>query len=223
MKEVYYIAEKTTKEQCGEKILPLIDTLMLKDENLESKIKNADSLIFTSKRAIIFLQKQSQSWQNLPCYVLGQGTQSALNDLGLKAFFCGKSGYGDTFAKELQTALKHKKPLFIHGEKTASNLSELLCEFKIHLEEAILYKSATRILTQEEKQGFCFKKDSIFFFSSPSRIDAFLQNFTWKESFIALCIGVTTANYCKTQLPQAQIKITKNTSILESLKEAQTL
>lgn len=219
MKKVYYIAEKTTKAKCGEIILPLIKTLVLKDEKLESKLKNADSLIFTSKRAITFLEKTNKKWHHLPCYVLGKGTQKALDSLCLKPFFIGSTHYGDSFANELKTTLKHKKPLFIHGEKCASHLFCILKDYGIDLEESILYKS--EIIELKSKEAL--NKNSIIFFSAPSRIDAFLQNFTWDESFIALCIGATTAGYCKEKLPQAKVKIAKNTDILECLKEAKML
>lgn len=193
-------------------ILPLITLQTQFIENLQEKLQACDSLIFTSKNAIIALNENLQSkglknlWESLPNFVIGQGSANALIALGLKADFIASSAYGDVFAQELIPLLKGKKPLFVRAEKIASKIPEILRENGIALQEIIVYKNILKILENPPE----LQKDSIIVFSAPSHIRAFLLNFTWRDSFCALCLGASTK--------KAAEQLLKNAKILQSPK-----
>lgn len=223
MKKVYYITEMTTKQQQDEILLPLLETKILKDEALEDKLKKCDSLIFTSKNAILALESLNQQWHNLPCYVLGKGSNRALKNLEIEAFYVGSEAYGESFAKAICAKLHNKNPLFIRGERVASNLSVILKNEGVNVTESIVYQTCILKLTQSQKAHLQPLPQSVIFFSAPSRIEAFLENFKWQEGNLALCIGKTTAKKLQEVMPNLKPIIAPTTNIKECLAFAKTL
>ncbi|MDE5591744.1 MAG: uroporphyrinogen-III synthase [Helicobacter sp.] len=232
MKTIYYITytPKTPVSPILEsykniKTLDLLKLSILKDSNLLEKLKICDSLIFTSKNAIFALQKTlKDKWHDIPCYVIGNGSNQALKHFGIKAAFVGKGIQGDSFAKDLSNLLKEKNPLFIRAQKIASRLIEILQQANIPIEQSILYKSSIITLNQQEKNQLKPPKDSIIFFSAPSCIQAFLKNFSWQEDYIALCIGKTTLESAKNALgSKATLFLSPKANIKESLHFARHL
>lgn len=89
---------------------------------------------------------------------------------------------------------KFTAPLFLSAKIVASNLANILLENKINLKQIALYETSQITLNKEQKEELKPQKDSIIFFSAPSRVCAFLDNFEWDFSCTALCIGKTTQN-----------------------------
>lgn len=144
-------------------------------------------------------------------YVIAPQTAKIVEELGGKLVFTGQNGHGDLFAQELIPHLINKKALYIRGKEVISNLGSILKSNDIFFDELIVYETACK----KYKEPPFLPKDSIIIFSSPSTIKCFFNNFTWDESFQAICIGDTTAKY----LPSHIKPIVANNRSLESCVE----
>lgn len=224
MKKVYYITKKNAdKPIVGVEYLELLEIVFTPDSELSAKIKEVECLIFTSKNALFALEHfLPGQWQNLPCYVIGEGSKKALESLGGKAEFVASCAYGDYFGEELAEILQGKKVLFIHAKKVASNLAEILKERGVWVLESVLYETKICVISKQERQKI--EPDSIIFFSAPSHIKAFLQNYSWEADYLALCIGKSTAKAAQKLLgKEAQILLSPKVSIKNSLEFAKEL
>ncbi|TLD84080.1 uroporphyrinogen-III synthase [Helicobacter sp. MIT 11-5569] len=192
-------------------ILPLITLQTQFVSNIGTQLQQCDSLIFTSKNAIYALNENLESleqsnalkerWKSLPNFVIGQGSANALKELGMQAEFIATRAYGEIFAQELMTLLQGKKPLFLRAKKIASEIPKILRENGIALQEAILYENTPNLLENPPK----LQRGSMILFSAPSHIEAFLLNFVWDCSYIAICIGASTKKAAQKLLQNAEI------------------
>ncbi|MDX9813118.1 MAG: uroporphyrinogen-III synthase [Sulfurimonas sp.] len=170
-----------------------------------------EAIIFTSKNAILSLNSFNTNWVQKPLYVIAPQTAKTASNLGGKVRFVGKTKHGDEFAYELIEQLKGKKVLYIRGERSVSNIADILNENGVECDEAKVYKTDCK--SQENKPTF--PKNSIIIFSSPSTIECFLKNTEWDDSFIAISIGRTTLKH----FPEYIDPIVADTTSLESCVE----
>lgn len=182
-------------------------------EFIESKIDldNYDALIFTSKNAIYAIESFNKSWKYIPSYAIAPKTAKVIKENNGSVFYTGVASHGNDFAKELIPLLEGKKTLYIRAEKTVSKLVELLKDSKIDVDELIAYRTTCK------ESNKILEDNSTFIFTSPSSVECFLKNYTWKESYKAITIGKTTAKY----LPEnINFRISSKTSIEECIKLA---
>lgn len=170
------------------KNIPLIK---IKAIQMDKNPLEYDALIFTSKNAVIELDKQNSIWKELPTYVISAQTAKKVKELGGKLSFVGKTKYGDSFAKELVDELKGKKVLYISAKETVSNLVDILNDNNIECSRAIVYENIYNSFVNKIK----IPKKSSIIFSSPSTVKYFLKTYSWDDSYKAICIGKTTAKY----------------------------
>jgi len=170
-----------------------------------------DALIFTSKNAVYSLDSFNQEWKNKDCYVIAPKTSQIIEDLGGKVVFTGITSHGNEFAQELISVLNNKKVLYIKASKTVSNLVEILKENGIVLDELVAYKTSCKKSTK------VLEDNSIFIFTSPSSVECFFNQYSWKDSYKAIVIGKTTAVY----LPkEVEYTISSTTSVDECVNLA---
>ena len=173
-----------------------------------------DALIFTSKNAIYSI-KDDKLWKNIPSYAISNKTAKVLKEVNSNLKYIGISGYGDEFAKELIPILENKKVLYIRAKKVVSNLHKILNKNNILCEELVTYETKCINYSIDKKPT----KNSIIIFSSPSTIECFLSNFTWDDSYLAVVIGKTTAEYLPSNI---NYKIAEETSIESCIKMAKS-
>lgn len=172
-----------------------------------------DALIFTSKNAIYSLDSFNKTWKNIPAYAIASKTANIIEKLGGKLVFTGITSHGDEFANELILKLKDKKILYIKALKTVSNLVEILKTNQIEIDELVAYKTSCK------KSNIVLEDNSVFIFTSPSSVECFFKQYTWNNTYKAIVIGKTTANY----LPEnINYKISPLTSIEECIKLAKS-
>lgn len=177
-------------------------------------LKNYEALVFTSKNAIYSIDSFNKDWKNIPSYVIAPKTAKIVNNLKGNLAFTGISSHGNEFAEELIPLLKGKKVLYIKASKTVSNLSNILKENNTDLDELIAYETTCK------KVNKSLEKNSVFIFTSPSSVECFFKQYTWNDSYKAVVIGKTTANY----LPkEVDFLISSETSIEECIKLARQL
>lgn len=172
-----------------------------------------DALIFTSKNAIYSLDSFNKIWKNIPAYAIAPKTANIIEKLGGKLVFTGETSHGDEFANELILKLKDKKVLYIKALKTISNLVEILKTNQIDIEELVTYKTSCK------KSNIVLEDNSIFIFTSPSSVECFFKQYTWNNTYKAIVIGKTTANYLPANI---NYKISSITSIEECIKLAKS-
>jgi uroporphyrinogen-III synthase len=148
-----------------------------------------DALVFTSKNAVYSLDSFNKDWKKIPSFVIAPKTASIIEKLGGNVVFTGVTSHGNEFAEELITLLKNKKVLYIKALKTVSNLVEILKSNDILLDELVAYKTSCK------KSDIKLENNSVFIFTSPSSVEYFFSQYSWNESFKAIVIGKTTAEY----------------------------
>ena len=185
-------------------------------EYIKSKIDllKYDALIFTSKNAVYSLDSFNKDWKKIPSFVIAPKTASIIEKLGGKIAFTGLTSHGNEFAQELIELLKNKKVLYIKASKTVSNLVEILKKNEVLLDELVVYQTTCK------KSNVTLENNSIFIFTSPSSVECFFKQYTWKDSYKAIVIGKTTANY----LPKnVDCTISSQTSIDECINLAKQI
>ncbi|MPL74017.1 hypothetical protein SDC9_19826 [bioreactor metagenome] len=177
-------------------------------------LKKYDALVFTSKNGVKAINSFNQDWKNIPSYAIAQKTANTIIKLGGVVEFIGNSGHGNDFAYELKDVLKDKKVLYVKALKTVSNLPNILKENSIFLDEIIAYKTSCK------KSNIILEENSIFIFTSPSSVECFFKQYSWKNSYKAIVIGKTTAEFLPSNI---NYEISSQTSVEECIKLAKQL
>jgi len=148
-----------------------------------------DMVIITSKNSIRALDSCTKEWVDKPLFAIGEGSANEALSLGGKDVLSLNSKSGFEFAKSLLPYASGKRVLFPRGEDSVSNVDELLKNSSIDITSLVLYKTICKKV--EEKP----QKNSVIIFSSPSTINCFFENFSWDESYKAVCIGEVSASF----------------------------
>ena len=208
MAKIYLLSNQTYSEVENIEVFQI--------EYIKSKIDllKYDALIFTSKNAVYSLDSFNKDWKKIPSFVIAPKTASIIEKLGGKIAFTGITSHGNEFAQELIELLKNKKVLYIKASKTVSNLVEILKKNEVLLDELVAYQTTCK------KSNVLLEDNSIFIFTSPSSVECFFKQYTWKNSYKAIVIGKTTANY----LPKnVDCTISSQTSIDECINLAKQI
>lgn len=208
MKKIYLLNEQK-HEDVGN-----LEVFQIEYIKSDVDLKKYDALVFTSKNGVKAINSFNQDWKNIPSYAIAQKTANTIIKLGGVVEFIGNSGHGNDFAYELKNVLKDKKVLYVKALKTVSNLPNILKENGIFLDEIIAYKTFCK------KSNIILEEDSIFIFTSPSSVECFFKQYSWKNSYKAIVIGKTTAEFLPSNI---NYEISSQTSVEECIKLAKQL
>ncbi|MCT7585335.1 uroporphyrinogen-III synthase [Aliarcobacter butzleri] len=208
MKKIYLLNEQKHEDVEN---LEVFQTEYIKSD---VDLKKYDALVFTSKNGVKAINSFNQDWKNIPSYAIAQKTANTIIKLGGVVEFIGNSGHGNDFAHELKNVLKDKKVLYVKALKTVSNLPNILKENGIFLDEIIAYKTSCK------KSNIILEENSIFIFTSPSSVECFFKQYSWKNSYKAIVIGKTTAEFLPSNI---NYEISSQTSVEECIKLAKQL
>jgi uroporphyrinogen-III synthase len=183
---------------------------------------NCDTLIFTSKQAVITADSIDKNWKNYPSIAIGGATKNKIEELGGEVIYYPKEFYGKSLSDDIKEQFFDKKLLYLRPKEVSFDSKEYLAKEGIKLQEQILYETLCQSYTQKSTP----KKNSIIIFTSPSTIKCFFENFSWDESYKAIIIGKATKkhlpNYCKYAVADVPLidscikkakEITKNSNI----------
>ena len=199
---IYILSDKKVK---WAKNLPVFEIQPIKQE---VDFSNYDALIFTSKNAIYALNSMDQTWKKKPAYVIAPQTAKIVKHLGGNLKFVGKEKHGNHFALEIAKKFKHQKVLYIRAAKVVSDIVNILNTNDVTCDELIVYQTLCKAFEEKVK----LPKNSTIIFSSPSTIECFFKNVSWDESFTAISIGNTTAQY----FPKNITPVISDTTSLDS-------
>ncbi|MEA3433307.1 MAG: uroporphyrinogen-III synthase [Campylobacterota bacterium] len=206
MSKAIYLLSPTPKE--GTIALPMIDfTVTAKSIDFS----HSDTLIFTSKQAVITAEMIDVSWKNYPSIAIGAATKKQIEDLGGKVIYHPKSFYGETLSQDIAQFFRDKKLLYLRPKEISFDSKGFLEKEGIELQEQIIYKTSCIQYSAEEKPS----KSAIIIFTSPSTIHCFLKNFEWDESYTAVVIGKAT----KVHLPANAEYVVADTPLISSCIE----
>ncbi len=191
-----------------------LEVFDIKYLDFDIDLSKYDALIFTSKNAVLSLNHFDKSWKDIPSYVISEKTAKAVEKLSGNLAFIGIKSHGDDFAHELIHKLRNKKVLYPKALKTVSNITSILKENSIFIDELAVYENTCKKVCKD------LEKNSIFIFTSPSCINCFFQNFTWDSTYKAIVIGHTTAKYMPKDI---DFTISSKTSVEECVKLAFSL
>lgn len=200
--DIYILSDKKVK---WAKNLPIFEIQAIKQD---VDFTSYDALIFTSKNAIYALDSIDETWKKKPAYVIAPQTAKIVKHLNGNLKFVGKEKHGDEFALEIVKKFKHQKVLYVRASKVVSDLVGILNTNDIVCDELIVYETVCKQFHEKIE----LPKNSTIIFSSPSTIECFFKNISWDESFKAIAIGNTTAQY----FPKNIIPTIADTTSLES-------
>jgi len=186
---VIYLLSPLKKE--GTRSLPMISFTPVTNS---INFSNCDTLMFTSKQAVITVNEIDKSWKNYPCVAIGRATKSKIEALGGKVIYYPKAFYGEALAKDIEKNFSDKKLLYLRPKEVSFNSKAYLEKSGIALEEQIIYETSCQNYTKEHKP----EENAIIIFTSPSTIKCFFKSFEWHKSYIAILIGHAT----KAHLPK---------------------
>ena len=210
-KKIYILSDKKVKNTIN---LPMIDILYISQD---INFSDYDAIVFTSRNAIKSLDSFGEDWKRIPAFVIAPETAKTLKNLGGNVQYVGHSGHGNDFAREINEQLYGKKVLYACGKKVVSNLFEILNSSGVFCERVVVYETVCK--KYEEK--IVLPKDSVIIFSSPSTIACFFKNISdWDESYRAVSIGKTTAQYFPNYIKPF---ISETTSLESCVQRAQEL
>ena len=208
MKKIYLLNEQKHED------VENLEVFQIEYIKSDVDLKKYDALVFTSKNGVKAINSFNQDWKNISSYAIAQKTANTIIKLGGVVEFIGNSGHGNDFAYELKNVLKDKKVLYVKALKTVSNLPNILKENGIFLDEIIAYKTSCK------KSNIILEENSIFIFTSPSSVECFFKQYSWKNSYKAIVIGKTTAEFLPSNI---NYEISSQTSVEECIKLAKQL
>lgn len=208
MKKIYLLNEQKHED------VENLEVFQIEYIKSDIDLKKYDALVFTSKNGVKAINSFNQDWKNIPSYAIAQKTANTITKLGGVVEFIGNSGHGNDFAYELKNVLKDKKVLYVKALKTVSNLPNILKENGIFLDEIIAYKTSCK------KSNIILEENSIFIFTSPSSVECFFKQYSWKNSYKAIVIGKTTAEFLPSNI---NYEISSQTSVEECIKLSKQL
>jgi uroporphyrinogen-III synthase len=176
----------------------------------------ADTLLFTSKQAVITADSIDENWKKYPCIAIGPATKKQIETLGGKVIYFPKDFYGESLSADIAQFFSDKKLLYLRPKEISFDSKGFLGKVGIDLEEQIIYETSCIAYTEEQRPA----KNAIIIFTSPSTIHCFLKNFLWDESYTAVVIGKAT----KVHLPKnANFVVADEPSIVACMKKAQEI
>ncbi len=172
---------------------------MISFETTTKKINfsNNNTLMFTSKQAVVTIDKIDKKWKKFPSIAIGGATKKKIEELGGKVIYYPKKFYGKELAIDIKNMFSNREILYLRPKEVSFDSRAFLEKEGIKLKEQIIYRTFCISYNREEKPT----KDAIIIFTSPSTIRCFFKNFEWDNSYIAILIGNATKehlpSYCK--------------------------
>ncbi len=183
MQRAIYLLSPTPRE--GTLSLPMITF-----ENTADHIDftACDTLIFTSKQAVVTANAIDENWKNYPCIAIGPATKKQIESLGGEVVYFPKEFYGKTLSADIAIFFRERKLLYLRPKEVSFDSKGFLEKEGISLEEQIIYETSCIKYGLKEKPV----KNAIIIFTSPSTIHCFFKNFDWDTSYRAVVIGSAT-------------------------------
>lgn len=172
--------------------------------NFNVNLSKFDAIIVTSKNSINALKFNSIALIDILVFAIGKATALACKEFGFKQIYEAKNSHGSEFGAEILEKLYGKKVLFIKAKETVSNLDIYFSQNGIDITVVDGYENLILYPNDIKKP----EPNSTIIFTSPMNVRAFIQNFSWNDSYQAVAIGKATASilasYCTPIISNSQ-------------------
>ncbi|RRS31105.1 MAG: uroporphyrinogen-III synthase [Epsilonproteobacteria bacterium (ex Lamellibrachia satsuma)] len=206
MSRAIYLLSPVPKE--GTIALPMID-FRITAKSID--FSHIDTLMFTSKQAVVTADKIDPSWKNYPCIAIGSATKKQIEELGGKVIYHPGSFYGEVLSQDIAEFFRDRKLLYLRPKEISFDSKGFLEKEGITLQEQTIYETFCIKYSPDRKPS----KDAVIIFTSPSTIHCFLKSFEWDESYMAVVIGRST----KVHLPKNAVYTIADTPLISSCIE----
>ena len=153
--------------------------------------QGCDTLMFTSKQAVVSANKIDKNWKNYPSIAIGPATAKEIQNLGGKLLYQAKDYYGSSLAKDIANDFRDRKILYLRPKEVSFDSKSFLAKAGIELKEQIIYETNCIDYKKEDTPV----SRAVIVFTSPSTIKCFLKNFKWDSSYSAIVIGKSTLKH----------------------------
>ncbi|MBO7155663.1 MAG: uroporphyrinogen-III synthase [Campylobacter sp.] len=172
--------------------------------NFNVNLSKFDAIIVTSKNSINALKFNSIAVADILVFAIGKATALACKEFGFTQIYEAKNSHGSEFGAEVLNNLRDKKVLFIKAKETVSNLDIYFSQNGIDITVVDGYENLILYPNDIKKP----EPNSTIIFTSPMNVRAFIQNFSWNDSYQAVAIGKATAStlasYCTPIISNSQ-------------------
>jgi uroporphyrinogen-III synthase len=172
--------------------------------NFNVNLSKFDAIIVTSKNSINALKFNSIALADILVFAIGKATALACKEFGFTQIYEAKNSHGSEFGAEILEKLYGKKVLFIKAKETVSNLDIYFSQNGIDITVVDGYENLILYPNDIKKP----EPNSTIIFTSPMNVRAFIQNFSWNDSYQAVAIGKATAStlasYCTPIISNSQ-------------------
>ena len=169
---------------------------MITFERIADRIdfSHCDTLMFSSKQAVVTAESIDQKWKEIPCIAIGSATKKEIERLGGSVIYHPAHFYGEQLAQDIKKFFRKRHILYLRPEKVSFDSKSFLHESGIELLEQVIYRTSCVTHAKESQPP----EHSIIIFTSPSTIHCFLKQFEWLPEYTAVVIGRST----KVHLPE---------------------
>ena len=172
----------------GTKALPMIEFAQVAEK---IDFEGCDTLMFTSKQAVLTADRIDPKWKNFPSIAIGPATKMQIEKLGGRVMFHPEKFYGETLAEEIAEFFRDRRILYLRPRKVTFDSRGFLASKGIILREQVIYETSCIRYGADKRPP----DSSVIIFTSPSTIDCFLQNFGWHPGYTAVVIGKSTLKH----------------------------
>jgi len=176
------------KKMRGAIPLPMIHFNLVADR---IDYQGCDTLVFTSKQAVISAEAIDPAWKKYPAVAIGPATAKQIEALEGTVLHQPADFYGSELADDMIRLFRERKLLYLRPRKVSFDSRGHLAAAGIELKEQILYETDCRRYDETGKPP----SHAIIVFTSPSTIHCFLENFSWDETYTAVVIGRATLEH----------------------------
>ena len=206
-----YLLSPTPREDTV--FLPMIDFSIVAEK---IDFSSCDTLMFTSKQAVVSAETIDRSWKKYPCIAIGPATKKQIEALGGEVIYFPKDFYAKNLSTDIAAFFRDRKLLYLRPEEVSFDAKGFLKKEGMDLQEQVIYETSCIAYTALEKPV----ENAIIIFTSPSTIHCFLKNFEWDESYTAIVIGEAT----KVHLPEnANFIVADEPLITACIEKAKTI
>jgi len=186
---------------------------MIRFETVADRIDfgNCDTLMFTSKQAVVTADQIDKRWKEYPCIAIGPATKKQIEALGGEVIYHPDSYYGEALSQDIIARFSERKILYLRPREVSFDSKAFLSRAGIVLREQIIYETGCIAYSSEERPV----ENAIIIFTSPSTIHCFLKQFSWDESYTAVVIG----NATKVHLPDNAAYVVADEPLIASCIE----
>jgi len=182
----------------------------------EINFEGIDTLMFTSKQAVITANEIDPNWKNFPSIAIGNATRDMIESLGGEVIYTPKEFYAKELSQDIIKHFSDNQILYLRPKEVSFDSKGHLAKNNITLHEQIIYQ--TSCINYDKTKAP--KENCIIIFTSPSTIKCFLQNFPWNQTYTAVVIGEATKEHLP---PNTTIHVAKKPLIIECIKTAKSI